>query len=242
MKDVIETLEMTHSAAAGALVRWQAQGVIKLVRRNMYAVIDPTTDCIIADKYEIASNVATSSYVGWHTALELHGVAHQPFYNAFVGNKKRFNNFRFEDIVYEYCSSPFEASLENGVIQPTGNPYVRVTDIERTIVDCCDRLDRAGGIEEFMHCLEGINLIDETKFAKYLALYNKSFLYQKAGFIMEHCRDTNSISEGFIEMCRSKGAIHTKRMTNDDFSNKYISRWKLYVPQECLSDGDHELI
>ena len=34
---------------------------------------------------------------------------------------------------------------------------VRVTDLERTIIDCLDRLDRAGGVEEFIHSLAMIN-------------------------------------------------------------------------------------
>ncbi|MDO4165673.1 MAG: hypothetical protein Q4D56_15015 [Bacteroides sp.] len=241
MSDVIQKLKMTHSAAVGALVRWQAQGIIKMVRRNLYAVIDPATDAPIADKYELASSITETSYVGWHTALEFHGVAHQPFYNAFVGNGKRFNNFHFEDVAYEYCSSPFEASEENGIISPAGNPFVRVTNLERTIVDCCDRMDRAGGPEELLHCIESINLINEDKLTKYLALYNKTFLYQKVGFIMEHSQEYNHVSGVFIEACRNKGAIHTKRLTNT--SNKYVSRWKLYVPQECLTkDYDYELI
>lgn len=243
LNDVMHKLKMTHSAAAGALVRWQTQGIIKMVRRNLYAVIDPMTDTPIADKYELASCITETSYVGWHTALEFHGVAHQPFYNTFVGNGKRFNNFHFEGNNYEYCSSPFEASEENGIISPIGNPYVRVTDIERTIVDCCDRIDRAGGPEELLHCMESINLINEDKLTKYLALYNKTFLYQKVGYIMEHSQDNNHVSKAFIEACRNKGAIHTKRLTNTDDSNSYVSRWKLYVPKECLTeDSDYELI
>ena len=42
---------------------------------------------------------------------------------------------------------PFEPTAENGVITPKGNPYVHVTDLERTVIDCCDRIERAGGIE-----------------------------------------------------------------------------------------------
>lgn len=243
LNDVMQNLEMTHSAAAGALVRWQAQGIIKMVRRNLYAVIEPTANATIADKYELASSITVTSYVGWHTVLEFHGMAHQTFYNAFVGSNQRFNNFQFENVNYEYCSAPFETSAENGIIKPTGNPYIRVTDIERTIVDCCDRIDRAGGIEELLHCLESINLINEERLTKYLALYNKSFLYQKIGFIMEHGRESNIVSDDFIEMCRNKGALHTKRLTNTESSNKYVSRWKLYVPKECITENyNYELI
>ena len=90
---------------------------------------------------------------------------------------------------------PFEPTAENGVITPKGNPYVHVTDLERTVIDCCDRIERAGGIEELLHCMEGISLLDEPKLEKYLALYNKAFLYQKVGFILEHSKEHHHISD-----------------------------------------------
>ena len=104
LHDLINHLGMTRSAASGALARWQEQGIVKMVRRNLYVAIDLATGTPIADKYELASCISTASYVGWHTALEFHGFAHQPFYNAYVANGKRFSKFRFEDVDYEYIN------------------------------------------------------------------------------------------------------------------------------------------
>lgn len=148
----------------------------------------------MCDKFELSSKISESSYVGWHTALELHGVAHQPFYNAYVGSKSRFKDFAFEG--------------------------------------------------KLLHCMEGISLLDEPKLEKYLALYNKAFLYQKVGFILEHSKEHHHISDQFIEMCRSKGALHTKRLTSTGDSDTYLCRWKLYVPEDCVIDKtiENELI
>lgn len=77
--------------------------------------------------------------------------------------QSRFKDFAFEGIDFVYCAAPFEPTAENGVITPKGNPYVRITDLERTVIDCCDRIERAGGIEELLHCMEGISLLDEPK-------------------------------------------------------------------------------
>lgn len=35
-------------------------------------------------------------------------------------------------------------------------------------------------------------------------------------------------------MCRSKGALHTKRLTSTGDSDTYLCRWKLYVPEDCV--------
>ena len=63
---------MTRSAAASALLRWQQQGIIQNVRRDMYAIIDLTSGGRLADKYEISSRITSTSYVGWHT---LHNIS-----------------------------------------------------------------------------------------------------------------------------------------------------------------------
>lgn len=215
-----------------------------MVRRNMYSLVNPITNTLIADKFELSSNVTETSYVGWHTALEFHGMAHQPFYNAYVGSLNRFKPFSFEDIDYEYCSTGIEPTEENGIIRPSGNAYVRVTDLERTVVDCCDRIDLTGGIEELLHSMESITLLKEDLLKRYLQTYDKTFLYQKTGYILERNKDHINISESFIEMCHNKGAIHTQRLSNTELSDSYVCRWKLYVPKNCLTTGnnDYELI
>lgn len=147
-EDVMREMKLSHAGTSTAISRWQSQKVLKPIRRNMYVTIDPSTDAPMCDKFELSSKISESSYVGWHTALELHGVAHQPFYNAYVGSKSRFKDFAFEGIDFVYYAAPFEPTAENGVITPKGNPYVHVTDLERTVIDCCDRIERAGGIEE----------------------------------------------------------------------------------------------
>lgn len=245
IEDVMREMNLSYAGASTALARWQKMGLIMPVRRNMYVVKDLATDAAIADKYEVASKISDSSYVGWHTALEFHGLAHQPFYNAYVGSKSRFKNFSFEQTNFQYCSAPIDPILDNGVITAIGNPYVRVTDLERTIVDCCDKIDRSGGVEELLHSLEGVTLLSEEKLSRYLQMYGKTFLYQKIGFILEISKEHHHVSDMFIEMCRSKGAIHTKLLTNTYESDTYICRWKLYVPSYCLiekTSDEYELV
>lgn len=242
--DALQEMGLSHAGTSTALVRWQSQGIIKAIRRNMYTTIDPATDAPMCDKFELSSKISTTSYVGWHSALEFHGVAHQPFYNAYVGSLSRFKAFSFDGTDFIYCATQWEPTKENGIISPMGNPYVRVTDLERTVIDCCDRIERAGGIEELLHCMEAISLLDESKLKKYLALYNKTFLYQKIGFILEQSKEYHHISNDFIEMCRKKGALHTKLLTSTGDSDTYLCRWKLYVPKDCITKNnvEHELI
>lgn len=237
LEDVMAVFAITKSSAAKALLRWQQKGIVQLIRKNMYTAVDLVSDRPIVDKYEVASRLSPTSYVGWHTALEYHGLAHQTFFTNYVGSSTRFNRFSYEESVFEYCASPLEDTSATGVIVPEGNPYVRVTDLERSVVDCCDRLDRSGGAEELLHCLEGIMKLDEKKLLSYLDMYGKAFLYQKVGFFLEHIQQQANISSETIETCRQKGAVYVKRLTNAPDSDCYLKAWKLYVPNYCLTDN-----
>lgn len=156
-------------------------------------------------------------------------MAHQLFFDMYVGSVSRFSNFEFAGVSIVYCAVPLQDEL-SGVGQAQGNPHVRVTDLERTRVDCFDRIDRAGGPEELMHCMEGLLRVDEDRLAHYLQLYDKDFLYQKAGYLLERIKEQAHITDELIEMCGSRGERYTKRLTNSQDSNQYISEWKLYVP------------
>lgn len=238
--DVMHITGLSRAGASTALSRWESQGLLKTIRRNMYIAINPSTDAPICDKFEIGSKISTTSYIGWHTALEFHGLAHQPFYNAYIGSISRFNDFSFNGTDFKFCAVTIKPTEENGIIRPIGNPSVCVSDLERTIIDCCDRIERSGGIEELLHCMEGISLLDETKLERYLTLYNKNFLYQKVGFVLEHGKECHRISNSFIEMCRTKGASYTKLLTNTGESDTYLRKWKLYVPKNCITQNKTE--
>ena len=126
---------------------------------------------------------------------------------------------------------------------PNGNPLVRVTDLERTLLDCFDRVDRAGGIEKLQHCLENVVTLNEEKLVTYLEYYDKAFLYQKTGFLLERIKEQTHISDSFLELCREKGTKSVKWLTNNDESDTFVNRWRLYVPQVLTEKGmEHELI
>lgn len=231
--DVSHTMQMTTKAVSGALLRWQEQGFIRQIRRGLYTAIDPVSGMPIADRYEIGSRVSAIAYIGWHSALEIHGLAHQQYFSLYVASESAFNPFTFEDIDFLCCDMP--SLHELGVVTPVGTHY-RVTDLERTLIDCFDRINRAGGVEELLHCMEGIRILDEQKLRTYLAAYNKKFLYQKAGFFLEYIQEQAHISDQLISDFRQQGATCVQHLTSDGDCTQYIKQWKLYVPTYCLPD------
>lgn len=239
LEELSEVLKGKLKSVQGVLASYKQQGWIVSIRRNTYCMVDIASKQPVCNKYEIGSHLSPTACISYHTALEFHGLAHQPFNEVFVKSLSRFNSFAFEDIDYTYCRQTKEII---GVMNPKGNPYVRVTDVESTLLDCFDRIDRAGGIEELLHCMEGIVLLNEERLIDYLAKYNKAFLYQKTGYLLERIKEQANISESLLELCRAKGTKSVKWLTNNEESDTFVNKWRMYVPQELTSKEEYELI
>ena len=238
LQDLQKATGIALQTLVAMVYRWQKQGLIVAVRKGLYCAVDLASGDAVADRYEIGSKISETAHIAYHTALEFHGLAHQPFYRAYIMSSSRFRAFDFEGINYEYCR---ETIGEAGVYTPLGNPKVRVTDVERTLVDCIDRLNRCGGIEELLHCMEGISLLDEKKIREYLDMYDKTFLYQKTGFLLELVQAQCGISDSLIDYCKSKGTSGVTKLTGED-SDTYIKEWNFYVPSFVLNTAKHELV
>jgi predicted transcriptional regulator of viral defense system len=95
-------------------------------------------------QYAIASRAAPDAYVAYHSAFEYHGLANQVYYDVFVATQSRFREFEHDGITYRRVQSPYEDGIE---AKADG---VRVTDLERTVVDGIGNFEKSGGLEELL--------------------------------------------------------------------------------------------
>lgn len=116
---------------------------------------------------------------------------------------------------------------------------VRVTDKERTVIDCIDKTEFAGGDEELLLCLELIGKLDGERILEYLKHYDSQKLYAKVGFMLELLNDGFGVDEKVIEECRKSINKRTYYFDNETKKNKnkYVSKWNLVVPEIFLTRG-----
>ena len=172
-----------------------------------------------------------SAYISYHAALEYQGIAHQLFYSLYVSSEGRFNNFEFDGINYIYC----ESKIKPGVYTPNLDSLVKVTDIEQTVVDCIDRIDRAGGLEELIHSISLITYFNEEKLKLYTDRCAKAFLYQKTGFILSYFQQQTKISDNFILHCKKNIGKGVRYLTTREESPIFFKEWNLCAPENILS-------
>jgi predicted transcriptional regulator of viral defense system len=194
-------------------------------------VTDLATKASLAGKFEIAGQITPSSCLSYHAALEYHGLAHQVFYELQVSSREVFHNFDYDGISYVFCPLKSEA----GFVQPVTDAFVRVTNLERTVIDCINRIDLSGGLEELVQCLAIITYIDERKLWEYLQCFDKQFLYQKTGFMLQYFQKEMKLSDDFFSLCKSKIGKSARYLTDTQESDTFFKAWKLCAPQNILS-------
>jgi predicted transcriptional regulator of viral defense system len=238
--DVVE-ITGNRNTASGIIQNYLKKGYIQKVKRDLYVAVDLASDEPVADKYTIASHLTDSAYISHHSALEYHGCANQVSYEVYVSSIKRFHDFEFGGFKYRYVMS----RIDDGVVEKSNG--VKVTDLERTIIDSINDFEKIGGLEELLRCLELIPYADEAKLLNYLNRYAKQFLFQKTGYVLEHFRDSMQLSERFFEACEAhieKSVRYLYRGLERE-KNIYNKRWRLFVPPDLLaivSEGANKFV
>ncbi len=238
----VDDIYGNRNSAASAVKSLQKKGLVKSVKKNLYVCNNIENRMPVADKFKIGGSITKDAYISHHSAFEFHGVGHQLFFEIYVSSPNVFKPFEFDDITYRYVASK---SME-GVETYNTNRGVRVTNLERTVIDCLKDLDKAGGLEELLQCLRLITYMDSDKLIKYLKIYNIQFLYQKAGYILEQFKDDLKLTEKLFDVCRDN-VFKSKRYLNgtDEKDLVYNAKWRLLVPKnllEFMEQGGQELV
>ncbi len=231
-----------RNSAATAVKSLLKRGLVTRVKKNLYVCNDLENRTPVADKFKIGSCITKGAYISHHSALEFHGIAHQLFFEIYVSSRFVFKAFEFGGITYRYVAS----KTEEGVESYSTNRGVRVTSLERAVIDCIKDLDKSGGLEELLQCLRLITFLDDAKLMKYLTIYDIQFLYQKTGYILEYFKEDLKLRSSFFEFCQ-KNIIKSKRYLTykGDNNLSYNLKWRLVVPKDMfvfMKVGGSELV
>ena len=82
-----------------------------------------------------------------------------------------------------YCCKKSGCDLE--MLNRIREEDVRVVSLERAIVDSTDCPSLAGGLEEIEYALDSCRKLKIDKTTMLLEHYDKTFLYQKVGYLFE---------------------------------------------------------
>ncbi|MCD8307528.1 MAG: hypothetical protein LUD51_04820 [Clostridia bacterium] len=219
------------------LDRLIAGGRVTVVADGLYATVNPVTGDIYSSRYEIAQALFPGSYCAYHTALEYYGLTTQIFKDVQIACREPVKPVSVRGLDY----AGVVVDYEDGVDSIVNCSPLRITDKERTLVDCMDRMDLCGGLNELKLAVYLYTGSDEEKLLKHLRHYNDGLLYKKAGYLFSRYKvdrincgfRISSLSSGFFDVCR-QNMSKTDDILADSWKGPcvYNEEWKLYVPAE----------
>lgn len=227
-----DNVESTRSA----LKRLMKQKLIMKIRNNLYTCISGETGASVANRFQIACMITKNAYISHHTAIEYHGMSDQVYYDVYVSSEKRFQEFEFDGYTYKYIPAKTQSGVET--VQYSGG--IRVTNLEKTLVDSVKDMDKIAGIEEIIAFIRSIRKLDEQKLCQYLEEYQNQFLYQKLGYLLE-TYSTAGLTDVFYNTCLSHIGKSKRYLSKDIYQGVYNVKWKMIVSdtEDYLKNGGY---
>ena len=228
--------EMTGNVnTAKSLIKTELQkNHIKKIQHNLYVVCDLETGMPVGNPYMLGSKISKDSFISYRSALDYYANLKETFHIIYVSNKRRFEDFEFNNHFYKFSN--------NKIFGITNIHNIRITDKEKTFIDCVNKSELAGGGEHLVMALEQIGKLDGTKILKYLKYYNSKKLYAKVGFMLEWLNYVFDVSQKVIDECYTRcGYIkYYFDKESKEGDNKLVKKWNLLVSTTILAGGEEQ--
>jgi len=213
----------------------------KLVQRDIITRIKPGKFIIIPQElgrssnyignwYVVAREIVKNPdyYISYRSAMNIHNMLTHPLIKVYITTpmqeyikKRTVGNATFEFI---YMKKKFIWGIENKWV--TRSEKVRVSNMERTVIDCLYHPKYSGGVLEVA---KGIwtqrGKIDFIKLAKYALKFDKIVVIKRLGYLLE----TMSLVEDDL-LGKLKDKINKKYYILDpllDTDSTYKNSWKI---------------
>lgn len=213
------------NTAKSIIQTYLKKGYIKKIRANLYAAVDLALGNAIPSKFQIASNISSDAFVSHHSAFEFYGYYNQIYNSVDVSINNHIKPFSFEGNKYLIHSSK-----DNSYINTRDG--VRVSSLERAIVDCIDDV-KFCDIHETIECIKMLAMINTDTIMDYLNIKHNKLLYKKVGLILELFKDKFKIQDRFFEECKEKaGNIIGCFDSSKKEILKYNKKWRFYTYED----------
>lgn len=231
---------LEYHTGAGNLVR---------ARRGLYAVVPTGMDPASApvDAYLLAAKMADDAVLAYHTALELHGVAHSTAERLLFLTERKVRPFTFRSLQFRAVPvpPPLKGRGADGVgvtaVDRSGLD-VRLTALERTMVDVLDRPNLGGGWEEVWRSLEAVPFLDLTMVVDYALLLGNATTVAKVGFFLQQHGETLSVEDEHLQRLRSHAPTTPHYLSRGNRESGVLIRdWNLVVPRSVIDRSWEEV-
>jgi predicted transcriptional regulator of viral defense system len=231
---VFTTQQMLDATGASpsarvALSRAVKSGKAHKVRSGLYISQAGKYQETKADPYLIAQTMRPDSVFVYHSALELHGLAHTMFFT--VQFMTEDNQVRFDYDGIQYHSYPLRKTARSELLRAKAFGSASVTTREQTLVDCMAKIGAAGGLEEVLRSFAGLPYVDLDAVFDCLAAYSPS-VAARVGWYRETNQERWSVPDHMLDLIEAMIPTQASYKLDTAYSHfvEYDSRWHVNLP------------
>jgi predicted transcriptional regulator of viral defense system len=213
------------------------------VRRGLYAVVPrgQSPETFQVDPYLVAGHMTADAVLAYHTALQFHGRAYSASrrFTVFTLTGAKPFEFRGTEFVPVPVPPPLRKrrDLGGGIVEKRRSGVsVRVTTLERTLVDVLDAPRHGGGWEEIWRSLEAVEFFDLDAVIEYALKLGSAVTIARVGFFLEQHREELMVEDRHLRRLGKhapKNPMYLDRSKRE--SGKLQKRWNLVVPERVLN-------
>jgi len=180
--------EIPKNVLSVTLSRWQERGFVERIERGKYLIIPLESEKgrYTLHEFVIASHLIQPSAIAYWSALNYHGLTEQIPTTVFIQTTARKKSSQIEVFGVNYRIVRVKPEkffgLKKEWIEETP---VTITDREKTVIDCLDRPEYAGGIIEVAKALENTSLNYEN-LSRYARMIGNTAVIRRLGYLSEH--------------------------------------------------------
>jgi len=223
---------LSKQVAAGRLVR---------VKRGIYATVPYGVDPkkFQPDPYLVATHSRDDAVVALHSAMSFHGKAYSVWWRMQYLTAARVRPFTFRGVEYAGIQAPRPVrelpEFGGGVqLRPHAGVKVRVTSLERTLVDLLHTPEQGGGWEEIWRSLESVEFFKLDMVIKYAYLLGSSLTIARVGFFLDQHREELMVGDVHLDALARHVPSQPSYLDRRREQGRLVHPWNLIVPEKVL--------
>jgi len=228
INDAVEILKLSKKQIRDLLSRLTKKGWLVRIQKDRYLLIPMNIESDQAyteHSFIIASKVIQPYYIGYWGMLNYYGYTEQLSNTVFIATPKRKKEVEISGVRYKFINIPQYKMFGIKEIK-ISESSIKVSDKEKTLIDCLDHPEYCGGIVEITKGLwNAKDEIDYNKIYQYSLDIKNTAVIKRLGYIFEVLKLTDrlNMSELKNKIARGFSLLDTLLPRKGN----YITRWNL---------------
>jgi len=185
------------------------------------------------NNFVIANYLCKNSAIAYWSALNHYGLTEQIPNTLFVQTDKLKRSKKVLNVAYKFIKV-HPKKITGITTEGRGSYQFRITDIEKTIIDCFDLPQYSGGFAELVRAFYNARL-NKQKLLDYAIAVDNVSIFKRISYLSElfEMKGFKTFQKETEKRLKNK---HTYLSQFSEKTGKYISRWKL-----CLNVDEKTL-